>query len=268
MISELGSMSILYDSHTSEPPQKGKKTMFGNNLISKAEHELDGQTLAVQEIFYTLQGEGPFSGHPAVFIRLAGCNLACSFCDTQFDSGLNNHLGIDQIMKQVASLPHNDLVVLTGGEPMRQNILPLISALVGTGRRIQIETAGTLWLPGLTRFIEPRRPDSSPVVLVVSPKTPKLHEMALEYAHDFKYVIEAERWDPTDGLPYYGTQPSSRMKQMRLARPRSSRSRIWVSPCDAYDKDKNQANLMAARDIALTFGYRLSLQVHKIVKLP
>lgn len=242
--------------------------MFGNNLISKAEHDLDGQTLAVQEIFYTLQGEGPFSGHPAVFIRLAGCNLACAFCDTQFDSGLNHRLGVDQIMKQVGSFPHNDLVVLTGGEPLRQNLIPLLGQLVNSGRRVQIETAGTLWPSGLSNFITDG--DSSAVVLVVSPKTPTIHPAAREWAHDFKYVIEAGRWDPEDGLPMYGTQPSTKLKTQRLARPRMHypKPRVWVSPCDAYDKDKNQANLMAARDVALTFGYRLSLQVHKIVKLP
>ena len=243
--------------------------MFGNNLISKPDHG-DGLTLAVQEIFYTLQGEGPFGGLPAVFIRLAGCNLACTFCDTEFDSGLTNRLDLDQIVSQVKRFPHHDLVVLTGGEPLRQNIVPLISLLAGWGIRVQIETAGTLWLTELAGFCYRYDRDQSPVVLVVSPKTPTIHPMVMEYAHDFKYIIEAGRWDPEDGLPVFGTQPSTKLKAQKLARPWGAGilPRIWVSPCDAYDKEANQANIMAARDIALTFGYRLNLQVHKIVNLP
>ena len=59
--------------------------MFGTNPSRKQVLD-DGQELWVQEVFYTLQGEGPFSGQPALFIRLAGCNLRCFWCDTEFES--------------------------------------------------------------------------------------------------------------------------------------------------------------------------------------
>ena len=59
--------------------------MFGKNPIRPPEKG-DGSILFVQEIFPTLQGEGPLAGVPAVFLRLGGCNLACSFCDTEFES--------------------------------------------------------------------------------------------------------------------------------------------------------------------------------------
>ena len=57
--------------------------MFGKNPIRKPENH-DGNFLKIQEIFYTIQGEGIYSGYPAVFVRLGGCNLACKFCDTDF----------------------------------------------------------------------------------------------------------------------------------------------------------------------------------------
>ena len=59
--------------------------MFGGNVARKQVLD-DGQQLWVQEVFYTLQGEGPWTGHPSIFVRLAGCNLKCFWCDTDFES--------------------------------------------------------------------------------------------------------------------------------------------------------------------------------------
>src|ERR1700756_5367366 len=104
--------------------------MFGTNPQRPIDGG-DGRTLAVQSIFYTLQGEGPFSGQPAVFIRLAGCNLACTFCDTDFESGIENRMETDVLIEHVGNLlAASRLVVLTGGEPLRQNVGPLIDRLV------------------------------------------------------------------------------------------------------------------------------------------
>ncbi len=98
--------------------------MFGKNKIMKPEIHL-GENLDVQEIFPTLQGEGPYVGQPSVFIRLGGCNLACSFCDTEFDS--YKKISLKKILSQVEKLAKNSsgkivrkLIVITGGEPLRQ----------------------------------------------------------------------------------------------------------------------------------------------------
>src|SRR4051812_4694104 len=99
--------------------------MRGNNPIRKPVQD-EGRELGVKSIFPTLQGEGPYTGHPAVFVRLGGCNLACSFCDTDFE-GFST-LGVTGIVEQVTKLAVNEagervrhLVVITGGEPLRQN---------------------------------------------------------------------------------------------------------------------------------------------------
>lgn len=100
---------------------------------------------AVAEIFRSLQGEGVWTGTPAIFVRFAGCNLACSWCDTKAVSSEN--LTASQIadcVKIVAKDSH-PLVVLTGGEPLLQVNEPLIMALrmAFPGMRIHLETNGT-----------------------------------------------------------------------------------------------------------------------------
>ena len=121
---------------------------FGNNPIL-APKITDGKALDVQEIFATFQGEGIFTGFPAVFIRLGGCNLACKFCDTEFDSYQN--LSLEEIILETKKLSENNkkrthnLIVITGGEPLRQNIIPLCEELIQDGFVVQIETNGTLY---------------------------------------------------------------------------------------------------------------------------
>ncbi len=243
--------------------------------------EVDPSLLAVQDVFYTIQGEGPFTGVPAMFIRLAGCNLACTFCDTEFESGMTNRMPIDDIVAAVhrrallAKYPSAamKLVVLTGGEPMRQPCGKLITSLLAAGvGHVQIETAGTLWQNDLVPLVT-----SHKLTFVCSPKTPKIHPMFMRYCKDFKYVIEKGRTSDEDGLPIGGTQGGNRALAQRIARPWDieehellHHTTIWVSPCDAHDPqglDTNKNVLEAAR-IAMKHGYRLSLQTHKMLGLP
>ena len=162
--------------------------MFGQNPIRKIDHTPEDGRLAVQEVFYTIQGEGPFSGCPAVFIRLAGCHLACTFCDTEFESGIANRLTPDEVAQMVMlstiGVPGRaqKLVVLTGGEPMRQATGALCALLLQRGvEHIQIETAGNLWDDSLLDLI-----NADKVSLVCSPKTPRVHPMMARHCHHFK----------------------------------------------------------------------------------
>ena len=101
--------------------------------------------LQLAEIFYSIQGEGAFSGTPAVFVRLAGCNLSCDFCDT--DYSLKFFAGVDDVVKQVREAGGDcPMVILTGGEPLAQKeTLALIDALRDDGRRVHIESNGTMY---------------------------------------------------------------------------------------------------------------------------
>lgn len=244
--------------------------MFGKNPIRSAES--DPLRLAITSIFYTLQGEGPFSGEPALFIRLAGCNLACTFCDTEFEAGVGHMLDMGEIGEMLLrfSRQQRRLVVITGGEPLRQaGIVRLCQGLYDLGtEHIQIETAGTLWVDGLEEWandVDMR------MTIVCSPKTPRVDPAIQTFCHHWKYIVkESDARDAEDGLPVSGTQRATIGKPSRLARPRPRtigeiRDKVWLSPCDEYDTVRNHRNMILARDLCLRFGYRLSLQVHKIV---
>jgi len=240
--------------------------MFGKNPIRSIQR--NPQVLAVEDIFYTIQGEGPQGGRPALFIRLAGCNLACHFCDTQFESRADMPEKLGDIMARIErdfSVEQRKLVVMTGGEPMRQDWSWLADALIRGGTElIQVETAGTLWQPGLEDLDEPWR-----IQFVCSPKTPRVHPEIEKRCHDWKYIIRGGEILATDGLPNYGTQVATKGLVSHIYRPEpSAMNTIWLSPCDDYDEVLNAVNRDLARDLCLKHGYRLSLQIHKLIQVP
>ncbi|MCD7978939.1 MAG: 7-carboxy-7-deazaguanine synthase QueE [Tannerellaceae bacterium] len=98
----------------------------------------------INEIFYSIQGEGYFTGTPAVFIRFSGCNLQCDFCDTEHQDGV--FMSDEEILSEVQKYPATHLV-FTGGEPGLQLTAGLIRDCKQKGRFIQIETNGSILLP-------------------------------------------------------------------------------------------------------------------------
>ncbi len=228
--------------------------MHGTNKARGFDKESHyGARLQVHKIWYTIQGEGPFSGMPAVFIRLTGCNLRCTFCDTEWDDENDLRMTIDEILEVVVrSAPHwSKLVVLTGGEPTRQRLEKLIPALTKKGFHVQIETAGSFWQ---NCFDDPN------VTIIVSPKVEKIHPKIREHAKAFKYVIQADSID-LDGLPNQSTQVDS--KGGAPARPPKG-AVVYLQPCDVPDDLQRQRNLRAVARIAMTCGHIEGLQMHKI----
>lgn len=226
--------------------------MFGQNPIRS--REFDPNRLQVREIFGTIQGEGPYAGHSSVFIRLTGCNLRCCFCDTKWSDETDPFVAVDDIVqKAVAEAGRNcRLAVITGGEPLRQDLSKLIPALLRHFTTVQIETAGTYWQPVLME---------SGVDVVVSPKTPKINTQINLYAKAFKYIVKADELGD-DGLPIMSTQLPG--KPAQLARPRVG-APVYLSPCDEYDPAKNAANLRAVVTAARAHGYIAGVQLHKII---
>ena len=96
--------------------------------------------MKINEIFYSLQGEGHFAGTPAVFVRFSGCNLACGFCDTDHRRG--EEWGEEAVVAEVLRHPARH-VVLTGGEPALQATASLVDKLHRAGCYVQMETNGT-----------------------------------------------------------------------------------------------------------------------------
>lgn len=212
--------------------------------------------LKVIDIWKTIQGEGIFAGTPAIFIRLAGCNLRCNFCDTDYTTGAY-YLEEEHILHKVRHAIGTsiiNLVVITGGEPLRQNLGPLLNLLTKNNFLVQIETNGTYSIPD----------DFPPGIFTIcSPKTPKLAKDLEKRVSAFKYVIEADRVDPKDGLPI-----SVLGMPVIPARPSPDyKGPIYVQPADEQDPYQNERNMNAAIKSCLTFGYILSVQVHKIAGL-
>lgn len=100
--------------------------------------------MKVNEIFYSIQGEGRFTGTPAVFLRLSGCNLRCNFCDTDHLSFID--MSEEEIVETVADFPSRHIVI-TGGEPSLQLTSNLCRKLHEVGFFIQLETNGSIALP-------------------------------------------------------------------------------------------------------------------------
>jgi 7-carboxy-7-deazaguanine synthase len=234
--------------------------MFGTNPIAEP-RPLDHGFL-VKEVWFTIQGEGPWMGRPAVFVRLAGCNLRCFFCDTDFSGGTHHSLtSLVALVEKACTAANTKRVVLTGGEPMLQDVVALVGA---SSNRLtwQVETAGT---------VIPKVNGAWPTNLniVVSPKTPKIHQEIARRATAYKYIIRAGECSPDDGLPHRSTQKMTE-GNVPLARPLFSFMPIYVQPCDEgeHSPSLNRANMAEAVRVSLRYGYFLSLQMHKIVGLP
>lgn len=220
--------------------------MYGNNPKRAAEFG-DGFVLKVQKIFKTLQGEGPNVGAPAIFIRLGGCNLACSFCDTEFEDFIEVEL--NEIISQISRLSLNDrgvksvnLVVITGGEPLRQQISPLCDRLIEDNYAVQIETNGTIY-----------RTIPKEVEIICSPKVVagnylSVREDMLPKISAFKFLISAN-------IKEYSSVPELGQKRCNIP--------VFVQAMDEYKEEINVQNLKLAVDIAINNSYRLSYQIHK-----
>ncbi|HEX9933722.1 MAG TPA: radical SAM protein [bacterium] len=120
--------------------------------------------LKVSEIFYSIQGESTFAGRPCAFVRLAGCNLRCSYCDTAYAYGEGTPLDIDAILERVLAFSCG-LVEITGGEPLLQSETPkLAQRLLDNGLTVLVETNGSVdidRLPGgVIRIMDVKCPGS------------------------------------------------------------------------------------------------------------
>lgn len=224
--------------------------------------------IEVQSLFSTIQGEGPFCGTPCVFIRLAGCNLACPACDTDYTSKRRS-FPAEWIAVEANALARSQrsepgLVVITGGEPFRQDLSLLVSKLLDQGHYVQIETNGTL-PPRLPKgcYVSKNPATRSGVYIVVSPKTGRVHPECEALACAYKYVLAHDSIDPKDGLPLRALDHPA---APRVARPTKSIP-VYLQPCDDKDNVINKLNTASVIDSCMNHGYTLQLQIHKILDL-
>ncbi len=197
----------------------------------------------INEIFYSLQGEGHHTGHPSVFIRFSGCNLQCPFCDTRHNEGVEMN---DTDIIRAINLYKTDWVVLTGGEPslwIDQDFVRLIHQT--TGKKIAIETNGTNHVPDEIDWI------------TVSPKTGiedmiGTPEIRIQRADEIKVVDVGQKLDAYFDLPC-----------------RSADTLMYLQPCFVADNKQRESNMLrTVRRVLEDPRWTLSLQTHRFLGIP
>ena len=208
----------------------------------------------INEIFYTLQGEGHHEGYPSVFIRFSGCNLDCPFCDTRHDDGI--FMDDDAIIHAV-KLYKADWIVLTGGEPALSIDADFIHLLRrATGKKIAIETNGTVPLPPGIDWItcSPKTGICSPRGLKEgeTPQNPDFAKVVIPYANEIKVVDVGQDLEPYFSLPCRGKDTI-----------------MYLQPCYVPDEEQFAKNrLSTVRRVLADPRWTLSVQLHRYLGIP
>lgn len=236
--------------------------------------------LDVHSIFDTIQGEGPFAGRAAVFVRLAGCNLQCPGCDTDYTSN-RAKMNVEEMLYTIQTMVRQrretnvlpPLVVITGGEPLRQDISKLVAMLISNGYQVQLETNGVLpppsgllennphdWWSTPTRLLRGAMLNPG-LYIVVSPKTHKINKEIAQAATAYKYVVR--KGENPDGLPNVALGNKT---DGPLARPPANwNGPVYVQPMDEQDLLVNAENRKFAMELCRKHGYIFQLQLHKVI---
>lgn len=208
--------------------------------MKEERRDSDGLTLPVVEEFYSVQGEGWNTGRAAYFIRIGGCDLCCSWCDTKYawDAELHLMTCVNDIAGRVIE-SGADSVVVTGGEPLMWNLDPLCDLLRNKGIKTYLETSGAHPLTGSWDWIT-LSPKSE------APPLPKIWPLADE----LKVVI-------TDGTDFeraeeYSTRVGPQCKLM--LQPEWSRYKEMIAAITGYVKKNNR--------------WMVSIQAHKFMHIP
>ncbi len=197
------------------------------------------------ELFYSLQGEGANLGTPAIFIRLAGCNLRCTWCDTAYSWGAGMELSIAELVEKIREFPCTHLVI-TGGEPLLQQegISELLQALPDYS--VEIETNGTV-VPD--EFLRQRvtqwnvSPKLSHAAQPASLDRVVLHDFASLPHSWFKFVVQ----QPTDW---------EEIAQLELPK-----GRIILMPC-ARSREELRAARLTLAELCIQHGVRFGDRLH------
>jgi len=243
--------------------------MFGTNEIigKKFFKEAPKDSLFVTSMFFTLQGEGPYAGMPALFIRLAKCNLDCSFCDTFFDDGdwltykdleaKIYHTICDYWNAKGETVPlwaldgnggplyPNIVLVMTGGEPlMQENISQFMANAVGDFKEVQVESNGI-----------PDTDVPAGVTLVCSPKCMEKNGVAVRYytpsktilerADCLKFVMSSDKDSPYSSVPEWAHDWKKRTGK-----------EIYCSPMNVYNSFPQKIKLLRAEKGNITMAER------------
>jgi len=198
-------------------------------------------TLKVSEIFFSIQGEGIDIGMPALFVRMAGCNMNCHFCDA--NHSVNEHYTHTSLFNEIKRRAANKgYVIFTGGEPLLQDIYPVVEGLKFSGYRLGLETNGTI---GLSAEFK-----NSFDSISLSPKVPRA-KLALKECTSLKIIYPYLDGITADSFRHFPCQYKG------------------IQPRDMPQKELKVAYLHGAIMEASRLGYpwRLSPQIHKFINM-
>lgn len=190
--------------------------------------------LPVNEIFYSLQGEGMHTGTAAVFVRLSGCNLRCSFCDTNHSA--STLMSVDEIVDEVMKYRAHTVIV-TGGEPSIFDLTELTDALHRENRRVHVETNGTHPIKGDVDWITcSPKAEASPAYFVDA--------TMLERADEVKMVFTGQELTELEGVAQ-----------------RFATKNRFLQPCSGENVKETVEMILRSPD------WRLSLQTHRMIEI-
>ncbi len=206
--------------------------------LDKSDIEL-GLKLPIMESFYTIQGEGYYSGSAAYFIRVAGCDVGCHWCDVKesWDSNIHPVISINMLVDN--AVKHSKMVVITGGEPLMWNMNPLTKLLKQNGIKVHVETSGSNTLTGSWDWIclspKKRKPPSDEVYL---------------RANELKVIV----FNKHDLI--YAEEQSKKVNKKCI---------LFLQP--EWDK-KDEMLPIIVDYIKKNDKWKISLQTHKYLKIP
>ncbi len=204
------------------------------------------KTIRINEIFYSIQGESSRIGFPTVFIRLTGCPMRCTYCDTAYAFHQGNQQEIDAIINHVQQYP-TKFVTVTGGEPLAQkNCLDLLDQLCDLDYEVSLETGGGIDIS----------PVNAKVKIILDIKTPKSGEAENNFWPNLKQI------KPMDEIKFVvADQEDFEWAIQTMHEHQLDQKKILFSP--VYNQLKGE--LLAKWILDHGIEARLQLQLHKIL---
>jgi 7-carboxy-7-deazaguanine synthase len=205
-------------------------------------------SLNICEIFYSLQGESTYSGLPCIFIRLSGCNLRCSWCDTTYAWSNGKEMSFEQILQEIRKYPCS-LVEITGGEPLLQKrTIELMEVLHQEKYRILLETNGTQYLQNVPDY----------VVKIVDVKCPGSGFGESFLTENLNFLL------PVDEIKFVLASREDYMFALNFIRNNALEDRILLfSPVIGHLAPETLAQWMLKDGVPA----HLQLQLHKLLQL-
>jgi 7-carboxy-7-deazaguanine synthase len=219
--------------------------------------------MQISEIYKSLQGESTYAGLPCVFVRLTGCNLRCSWCDSEYTFTGGHRMTAEEVLEEVEHLaPNRGLVEITGGEPMLQEreVVPLMQRLLDDGYTVLLETSGERPLEhvprGVVKIVDVKCPDSG------EPDTFRMENLETLTSQDEVKFVLADRTDYEYAREFAARHDLARRVSAVLFSPAFQKDASGDRDTSHCLLDPRElAEWMLADDVSA----RLGLQIHKFI---